>query len=168
MNTFIRSDDRPDGHKGRPCKGIINAHPTYKQRTCRPCKGIINAHPTYRQRTCRPCKGSLTHTQHTNNGHAAPAKGSLTHTQHTNNGHAAPAKRSLNGSIVPKESAVFILLRSGKSHHTTDNLYAMESAFKFFHALQQFVKRKRITINHRELHCLIIFLPYVKTFFRWS
>ena len=56
MNTFIRSDDRPDGHKGRPCKGIINAHPTYKQRTCRPCKGIINAHPTYRQRTCRPCK----------------------------------------------------------------------------------------------------------------
>ena len=132
MNTFIRSDDRPDGHKGRPCKGIINAHPTYRQRTCRPCKG------------------------------------SLTHTQHTNNGHAAPAKRSLNGSIVPKESAVFILLRSGKSHHTTDNLYAMESAFKFFHALQQFVKRKRITINHRELHCLIIFLPYVKTFFRWS
>ena len=114
MNTFIRSDDRPDGHKGRPCKGIINAHPTYRQRTCRPCKG------------------------------------------------------SLNGSIVPKESAVFILLRSGKSHHTTDNLYAMESAFKFFHALQQFVKRKRITINHRELHCLIIFLPYVKTFFRWS
>ena len=150
MNTFIRSDDRPDGHKGRPCKGIINAH------------------PTYRQRTCRPCKESLTHTQHTNNGHAAPARESLTHTQHTNNGHAAPAKRSLNGSIVPKESAVFILLRSGKSHHTTDNLYAMESAFKFFHALQQFVKRKRITINHRELHCLIIFLPYVKTFFRWS
>ena len=168
MNTFIRSDDRPDGHKGRPCKGIINAHPTYRQRTCRPCKGSL----THTQHTdnghAAPAKGSLTHTQHTNNGHAAPARESLTHTQHTNNGHAAPAKRSLNGSIVPKESAVFILLRSGKSHHTTDNLYAMESAFKFFHALQQFVKRKRITINHRELHCLIIFLPYVKTFFRWS
>jgi len=168
MNTFIRSDDRPDGHNGRPCKGSL----THTQHTNNGHAAPARESLTHTQHTdnghAAPARESLTHTQHTNNGHAAPARESLTHTQHTNNGHAAPAKRSLNGSIVPKESAVFILLRSGKSHHTTDNLYAMESAFKFFHALQQFVKRKRITINHRELHCLIIFLPYVKTFFRWS
>ena len=48
----IRSDDRPDGHEGRPCKRIINAHPLFADG--------INAHPLFADgHEGRPCKRTI-------------------------------------------------------------------------------------------------------------